>query len=394
MRTRNVLLTLLAMALILGVLYVAFRPKPVVVEVATAARGLFVAVVEQDGKTRIRNRYLVSSPLGGRVLRIALKPGDVIKAGQPVATLLPSLPPLLEARTRQELQERIGATEASLQEAAARLERAQAQADQSRRDVDRVRTLQGRGAVTAQQLEREELILRLAERDQAAMEMRRHATEHELDQAKALLRRYEQPDTTDSWSITAPVNGRVLRVIQESEAPVAAGAPLVELGDQRDLEVIADVLTSEAVEIKPGADVAIDRWGGPEPLSGRVRLVEPAAFTKISALGVEEQRVWVVIDLLSPREQWSGLGDNFRVDVRITVAKLPDAVIAPSGALFRRGDEWACFVVDSGVAQERSLGIRRRSGRLAAIAKGLDAGEQMVVFPPASLRDGMRVRMR
>ncbi|MDF2117111.1 efflux RND transporter periplasmic adaptor subunit [Roseiarcaceae bacterium H3SJ34-1] len=394
MKARNALLMLLVGALAAGVLYIAFRPKPTVVEVATVTRGSFLAIVEQDGKTRVRSRYLVSSPLGGRILRIDLKPGDMIKAGQPLAILLPSLPPLLEARTRQELQERIGASEASLQEAAARLERAQAQSDQSRRDVDRVRTLQGRGAATTQQLEREELILRLAERDRAAAEMRRHATEHELDQAKALLRRYEQPDTTESWTISAPVDGRILRVIQESEAPVAAGASLVEIGDPRDLEIIADVLTSEAVEIKAGADVVIDRWGGPGALTGRVRLVEPAAFTKISALGIEEQRVWVVIDIVSPREQWIGLGDNFRVNVRITVANLPDAIIAPSGALFRRGDEWACFAVEDGVARERPIVIRRRSGRLAAIDKGLGAGEQIVVFPPASLRDGMRVRTR
>ena len=360
-------------------------------EIGVVTRGTFRATVDEDGKTRIRNRYVVSMPLAGRLLRLDLKAGDAIKADDRIATVLPSLSPLHETRTRQELEERLGAAEATWREATVRLERANAQEAQARRDVDRVRALQQKGVATNQQLEREELLLRLAERDRAAAELRRHATEHERDQAQALLRWTSATEPMERWDIKAPVAGRALRVLQESETTLGTGAPLVEIGDPRDLEVIADVLTTRAVEIRSGATVVLDRWGGPGALEGRVRLVEPAAFTKVSALGVEEQRVWVVIDILSPRELWSGLGDNYRVDVRVVVAELPDAIIVPEGALYRRGDGWAAFVVRDGRTRETAVRILRRAGRLAAVESGLEPGQKVVMFPPTALTDGAEV---
>jgi HlyD family secretion protein len=193
--------------------------------------------------------------------------------------------------------------------------------------------------------------------------------------------------------VHAPQAGRALRVLQESEAVVAAGAPLLELGDPADLEVVVDVLTTEAVGIAPGAPVTIERWGGPVPLEGRVRLVEPGAFTRVSALGVEEQRVWVVIDLIGPRERWAALGDGYRVDARILVEAVEDAVLVPVSALFRRGAGWAVFVVQDGVAQERPVEPVRRATRNAMISAGLVAGEKVVLFPPGALRDGARVSL-
>lgn len=191
----------------------------------------------------------------------------------------------------------------------------------------------------------------------------------------------------------SPVNGRVLRVLQESETIVPSGAPLVELGDPTDLEVIVDVLTTEAVGIASGAPAAIERWGGPAPLQGRVRLVEPGAFTRVSALGLEEQRVWVVIDLVEPRESWAALGDGFRVDALITVEVMDDAVILPVSAVFRSSAGWAVFIVRDGVARERALDILRRGGRSARVGAGVAPGERVVLFPPPSaLRDGSRVR--
>jgi HlyD family secretion protein len=192
--------------------------------------------------------------------------------------------------------------------------------------------------------------------------------------------------------VRSPVNGRVLRVLQESETIVPSGAPLVELGDPTDLEVIVDVLTTEAVGIASGAPAAIERWGGPAPLQGRVRLVEPGAFTRVSALGVEEQRVWVVIDLVEPRESWAALGDGFRVDALITVEVMDDAVILPVSAMFRSSAGWAVFIVRDGVARERALDILRRGGRSARVGAGVAPGERVVLFPPSALRDGSRVR--
>jgi HlyD family secretion protein len=390
----RILVTMALVAVLGGALYWAFRPKPIVVETGTVTEGAFRATVEEDGRTRVRDRYVVSSPLAGRLLRLAVKAGDPVEANSRVATLLPSLPQLLDPRTRRELEERVGAAEATIQEADARRERAQAQLLQTQADVQRVRTLQQKGIAAVQQLEREELSLRFAERDLQAAELREHAAEHELDQARAMLRRYDQPEPGEGWEITAPVSGRILRVTQESEAAVSAGAPLAEIGDPEDLEVIVDVLTTDAVAIRPGAPVEITRWGGPQDLQGRVRLVEPSAFTKVSALGVEEQRVWVVIDITSPREVWATLGDGYRVDVRIIVEEIPKAALVPASALFRRGEGWAAFVVADGVARERPVSVSHRSSQMAAVSDGLRPGERVVVYPPSALSDGASVRER
>ncbi len=393
-RVKSALLALLLIGAVGGLVVWAYRPSPIGVEVGEVRTGTFVAVVEEDGRTRVRDRYVVSSPLAGRLRRPAVRAGDTVSAGTSLATLLPSLPPLLEARTRQELGERVGAAEAGLQEATVRLERAQAQEKQARNDVERIRSLYQKGVASIQQLEREDLALQLAERDRRAAELRRHASEHDVEQARALLRRYEEPDAVETWEIRSPVDGRVLRVHQESEAPVAAGTSLFEVGDPGDLEIIVDLLTADAVSLRPGAPVVIRGWGGPVSLAGRVRLVEPSAFTKVSALGVEEQRVWVIIDISSPRTQWETLGDAFRVEVWITTEELSDVLVAPASALFRRGDAWAAFVVKDGVARETAVDIKRRSGRSAAVSSGLSTGDTVVLFPPGKLTDGARVKIR
>ncbi len=194
--------------------------------------------------------------------------------------------------------------------------------------------------------------------------------------------------------VTAPVSGIVLNVLQESERAVTPGTPLAEIADPQDLEIVVDVLSADALEIRPGADVAIEHWGGTTPLQGRVRRVEPAAFTKISTLGVEEQRVNVLVDLTSPPELWKGLGDAFRVDARITVFRQNDAIVVPAGAVFRVGDEWSVFVVANGRAERRTVTLLRRSGRLAAIATGVESGELVVVYPGDKVSSGTRVSVR
>jgi HlyD family secretion protein len=377
-----------------AVLVWAYRPRPIAVETALVTEGLFQAVVEEDGRTRVRERYVVSAPLAGRVMRVSVRPGDAVSAGSRIAIVLPTVPSLLDPRTRKELEEKIGAAEALAEEATARLERARALVQQTEKDVQRVRTLFQRGAATNQQLEREELILRTNERDLIAAERRKHASEHELDQARAWLKRYDEPNGDQRFEITSPVAGRVLRVMQESEIVVSGGTPLVEIGDPADLEIIVDVLTTDAVRIKPGAKVAIQRWGGAEDLHGKVRLVEPGGFTKISALGVEEQRVWVVVELTTPREGWAALGHGYRVEARITTDEITNATVVPASALFRRGQAWAAFVIQEDRANERPVQVLRTSGRLAAVGSGLRPGDRVVVFPPSSLQRGNRVRTR
>lgn len=374
----------------------AVMPGQVPVEVATVTKGRFVASVDEDGKTRVRERYVVAAPLAGRLGRIRFKVGDQIQVDDAVATIMPSPAPLIDPRTRREIEERLGAAEATLERTRASVERTLAQSDQAKIDLARARTLVERGASTVQALERADLAMRVADRDQRAAEFQNHAAEHELNQTRALLARYRDgPDRLpEGWNVTAPVGGVVLKVAQESETIVQPGTPLMDIGDPRDLEIVVDVLSTDAVEIHPGAEVAIEHWGGPGELSGRVRRVEPAAFTKVSTLGVEEQRVNVLVDVLSPAERWAGLGDAYQVDARIVVFAQEDATIIPSGALFRQGDSWNVYVVKDGRARITEIKLLRRSGRFAAVAAGLTVGELVIVYPSDRVASGVRVELR
>jgi HlyD family secretion protein len=382
---------LLALALLAA--YWLLRPRPILVEVAPVTEQPFTVIVEEDGRTRVRDRFVVSAPLAGRVPRSTLRAGDVVKAGQNLATITPNVSPLLDPRMRQELGERVGAAEAALEEARALHERAKVLLARARSDLDRTKQLRAREVAPPAQLERDTFTFQAAERDFVAAELRHHAAEHALHQARAALKRSGEDEGAERFPVSSPIDGRVLKVIQESESVVSLGAPLLELGNPADLEVIVDLLTSDAARVGEGAKVALERWGGAAPLDGRVRRVEPSGFTKISALGVEEQRVWVVIDIVSPREAWTTLGDGYRVDVKITVDEMEAATVVPIGSLFRRGDAWQAFVVDRGMARLRTVKVSRRSGRLAAVAEGLRPGEAVIVYPPQALKDGSPIRM-
>lgn len=393
-----------SMAIVTGILVIAavaawaLVPGAVPVETVHVTRGRFVASVDEDGKTRVRERYVVAAPLAGRLGRIRFKVGDQIKDDDAVATITPSPAPLIDPRTRHELEERLGTAEANLERAKAVVERARAQSSQSNTDLNRTRTLAERGAATSQALEHAELAVRLADRDLRAAEFLNHAAEHELSQMRALLARYSGDgnanEPPESWMVAAPVSGVVLRVAQESETIVQPGTPLLDVGDPHDLEIVVDVLSTDAVEIHPGADVTIVHWGGQTALSGRVRRVEPAAFTKISTLGVEEQRVNVLVDITSPIEQWAKLGDAYQLDAQIVVFTQDDATIIPAGALFRRAEKWSVYVEKDGRAQIREVRVLRRSGRLAAIASGLQEGEAVIVYPSDRVASGVRVQVR
>ena len=283
----------------------AMLPKPVTVDSAMVTKGKFVATVDEDGKTRVRERYVVAAPLAGRLTRVRLKAGDAVAADEIVATILPTPAPFLDPRSRQEAEERLGAAEAARERTKAMVERARAQATQAKIELDRTRTLKEHGTSTTQALERAETASRVAERELRGAEFQDHAAEHEIEQAKAVLAQYQNEGAgkpPERWNVTAPVSGVVLSVTQESETVLQPGAPILSIGDPRDLEVVVDVLSVDAVEIHPGASVAIEHWGGPGDLAGRVRRVEPGAFTKVSTLGVEEQRVNVLIDIVSPEK--------------------------------------------------------------------------------------------
>jgi HlyD family secretion protein len=370
----------------------ALRPAPVAVELAEVARGRFEQAVRDDGKTRVRERYTVSAPLAGRIERITLKAGDAVNEGERLAVLAPVDPALLDARSVRELEARVGAAQAQVSRARAESARLGAQRDQARADAARQEKLHREGFISEAAREQSQLALRTAERALEAAGYAQQAAAHELAQARAAVARYrgggEGGATVD---ITSPVKGSVLKVIQESEGPVGIGAPLVELADARSLEAIVDVLSQESVAIRPGMPARLDIGRGVAPLAARVRRVEPSAFTKISALGVEEQRVNVVLDFAEPLDRIQTIGDGFRVDAAIITSRVEDAVKVPVGALFREGEGWAVFVADGGKAVKRPVEARQRNGAEALVEAGLRPGEQVVVYPPDSLREGSRI---
>lgn len=387
--------TLALTSLVLLTVFIAYwllKPRPILIDTAPVVSQRFTAIVEEDGRTRVRDRYTITAPLSGYVPRTTLKEGDVVKMEETVATIQPNVSPLLEPRTRQELDERMGSAQAAVEEASALKERADVHLTQARTNFDRTAQLTKKGVTTVTQLERDTFAFRAAEREAIAAERRHHVAEHTLEQARAALKRSTGPGTDENFPISSPINGRVLAVIKKSEGTVSIGTPLLEVGDPSDLEVIVDMLTTDAAQIKEGVPVILDRWGGGTALEGRVRRVEPSGFTKISALGVEEQRVWIVIDITSPRADWATLGDGYRVDVKIVVDTIENATVIPTGALFRSGDNWHVFVVDGARARLQAVEVARRSGRLAAITQGVRPGDTVVVYPPATLTDGSPVR--
>jgi HlyD family secretion protein len=372
----------------------ALRPQPVSVEVAEVTRGAFEQTVSDDGQTRVRDRFVIAAPLAGQVERIQLEVGDPVKQGQIVAELTPTAPAFLDARTQRELRERIGAAEAQVARARAETLKAQAQRDQARADRDRQIKLSEQGFLSQTALEQSELALRTSERALDAARFAEQAAAHDLAQARAALTRYQGGGPAVKWPVTSPVAGVVLKVMQKSEGPVALGAPLVEVADPRSLEAVVDVLSQEAVAVRPGMPARLELGQGVEPLAARVRLIEPAAFTKVSALGVEEQRVNVVLDFSEPLDKVQTIGDGFRVDAHIVVYREENALKVPVGALFREGAGWAAFVVDGERAHRRAVKVARRNNFEAMVEAGLEPGERVVVYPSDALKDGSRVEMR
>ncbi len=383
----------LILAAIVATLVWAMWPKPVPVEVATVGRGPLIVTVDEDGRARVEDRYLVTAPLAGTLARIELRAGDDVAAGAIVARVAPLPAPLLDPRTRTELTGRRDIARAQLRQAGSTVERARIASDFAEREVERARGLANRNAVPAAELERAQLTAEMAARDLLSARFAATVAAAEAETADRLLARVGNAGADRDVDVAAPIAGRVLRVVVESEGVVGPGTPLVELGDPSRLEIVVDVLTADAVAIVAGAPVVIDGWGG-APLAGRVRRIEPSATTRVSALGVEEQRVDVIVDLVSPRAQWQGLGDGWRVEVRIATWSADDVLAVPLGALFRAGDAWAVYVVSGGRVHRRAVELGHRNSRLAEVTAGLAAGDRVVMHPGERITDGVRVAPR
>lgn len=375
----------------------AFSPRPVEVEVAKAVVGPFQTTVEEDGKTRLRERYVVSAPLAGLLTRISLREGDPVREGQVVATLMPVLSPLLDERSLREQQARLEVAQANVQRINARIEGAKVALQQARNEAQRSEQLATQGFVSPTKLDNDRLAVLAAQKELEAANEERHVAGHEVDQARAALMAVQRPDGRGArvFELKAPVSGSVLRVTQTSEATVALGTPLIEIGDVSRIEIVAELLTTDALAARPGSPVIVDRWGGEAPLEGKVRLVEPGGFTKVSALGVEEQRVRVLIDITSPPERWRPLGDGYRVGVRIVTSSVGSALKVPVSAVFpAEGGGMAVFVFDGKRARRVPVQLVARNGSDAWVGQGVSAGTQVIVYPPPSVKEGVRVRAR
>jgi len=371
--------------LILAALVFAFLPEPVPVDVVMVTRGPLLVTVDEEGMTRIRERYIISAPLAGRLRRIDLDPGDpVVAATTVVAVIEPTDPQLLDARARAEAVARVHASEAAVSQAEAQLAEARSSFDFAENDLAKIRDAYERGASSPRERDEKEVLHRNAMESHRAARFAGDVARYELDLARSALL-FTNPQSTSGspenepgprFPIFAPISARILRVFQESVAVVTPGTPLLEIGDPTDLELVIDVLSTDAVRIRPGAETIIEHWGGDEPLTGRVRLVEPSAFTKVSALGVEEQRVNVIVDLESPVESRETLGDGYRVEGRIVIWSSNDVVRVPTSALFRNGDAWAVYVVEAGVLTLREIEVGRQNGLAAEVRAGLTADER------------------
>ncbi|MBI5385712.1 MAG: HlyD family efflux transporter periplasmic adaptor subunit [Verrucomicrobia bacterium] len=376
----------LGAALLVALIVIGFLPQPTPVETARAARGTLRATVNEEGKTRIKQRYLVSAPVGGHLRRLPFKAGAEVIAGQTVLAVIdPLSPALLDARNRALAQARRDT-------AAANLEKAREAHRFAASELRRFQKLHDEKAVSLQELEPVQWRETATAKDCAAAESALRQAEAELAEFPVRSGDRAASDQAAPVEVKALVCGRVLRLFEESTRVVAAGTPLLEIGDPADLEVVIEVLSRDGAAIAPGTKVELEQWGGGEPLQARVRLVEPAAFTKVSALGVEEQRVNVVADLVTPFEQRRNLGDNFRVEARIVVWEADQVLKVPAGALFRRGRDWAAFVIANGRSQLRRVQVGRSSGSEMQILGGLQDGEEVILYPGDRVREGQRVR--
>lgn len=384
----------LAGAAVVGLIMAGLWPAPLPVETATVDRGAVIATVNEEGVTQVRNRYVVSSPAAGQLRRIALKPGAEIIAGETVlAVLEPAGGDILDQRSRAQAEAQVRAAQSQLLRAEAQQAQAEAALELAEAEANRQRSLAERQLISTQQLDTVLNRERTVAQEARAAEFARQVAQHELEQAQAGLARGTGAGApVDSLiTLTSPVSGQVLRVMQESSRVISSGMPIMEIGDPADLEVRIEVLSRDGVAIQPGARVRLEHWGGEVPLEARVRRVEPAAFTKISALGVEEQRVNVIADLITPADDRRNLGDGYRVEAQIERARRDDVLRAPLGALFQGGEDWFTFVMQQGKLEKRSVSIGLNNGLLAEVIAGLREGEQVVLYPGDRITDGSRV---
>lgn len=401
--SRNAIMLVFASVIVLALIY-AVWPKPLVVDMVAPERGRMTVTIDEEARTRVRDAYVVSAPIAGRLMRVEVEPGDEVLGGETViANMLANPPSALDVRTREQARAGVNAAAAALRVSRADLNSALADQDLADAELARYRTLSASGSAAQRLLDQAERAKRSADARvdtaKAAISMR----EAELANARARLIEFDQSSGSSGSEavagemipLSAPISGRVLRVLQESEMTVSPGQPILEIGDtSNDLEVVSELLSTDAVQVEAGDQVIIDKWGGDEPLHGIVERVEPWGFTKFSALGVEEQRVNTIIRFADPLEDRSALGHGYRVEVQIVIWQSEDALVIPSSALFRINGGWAVFAVRNGRATQVEVNALQSNGPQTAIAGDLSARDLIIPYPASELRHGARVKQR
>jgi HlyD family secretion protein len=394
--SRNRILIILGALLFIAALAWSYRAPRIAVDVVKVRRGAVEVTTEEDGVTRVRERYVITPPVSGFMQRVTVHAGDSVHTGQTLFTLEPLPPATLDVRSRDEAQARVARARSAVQAADMNERAAALEADHAAREKARARPLSESGVISSSNYDTLRSAAARAAAELASASAATRMARFELDAAQTALRYVgaERNAGAKALTVTAPVDGVVLSVQREDEGTVTAAQPVLTIGDPHSLEIVVDVLSEDAVRIRPGMAVRLERWGGPVPLDARVRTVEPTAFTKISALGVEEQRVRVVADLASPPEDWSRLGDAYRVEARFLLWQADDALRLPHSCLFRSGADWEVFVVRSGRAERRKVAVGQRGTLYAQILSGLADGDTVILYPDDRLVDGTRIAPR
>jgi HlyD family secretion protein len=399
MQRRIILWTTLIGVLLLG-LFFAFRPQAVTIDLIELVPGDLTVTIDEEGETRVRDIFVLSAPVAGRALRIEAEAGDSVIANETViAEIEPVDPTFLDLRSATQAEAAVRAAESAKILAQAEVDQAQAELDFARAELDRARELILDNTISQRSLDDAERAYKTGKAIYATTLAALQVSSFELERVRAQLlspsEARQRHGECDCVPITSPVDGQILRILHESAGVVSAGEKLLEIGDPRDLEIVVDLLSSDAVKVVPGQQVIIEHWGGDQPLAGRVRRVEPFGFTKVSALGIEEQRVNVIIDLVGAREQWARLGHGYQAELRIVLWQGDDVIKLPLTALFRDGDnDWAVFVEEQGRARRRSVEVGRRNGLEAEIRDGLSVGQRVVAHPGDRVIDGVALRAR
>ena len=383
--------------LVIGLLIWGFWPQPVKVEIAQVKRAPLMVTIEEEGRTRVIDRYVISAPVDGIACRVDLKVGDSIEKGQVLLAISPLQSQVLDPRSRAEAKARVAAAQSALSAAKEQAQATRAAAEYARNELKRVQPLARQGVISRDALDKAETERRTSSATQRSADFAVDVAKHDLQAARTALQ-YSAATATgepaERVPVRSPVSGKILKLVRECEGVVRAGEALLEVGDPTILEVEVDVLSADAVKIKPGTRVLFERWGGEQPLEGMVRNIEPVGFTKVSALGVEEQRVLVIVDFTSPAGQWQRLGDGYRVEARFILWHEDDVLQVPASSLFRVNDDWAIFVVENGKARRRLIKLGQRNGLIAQVLEGLKEGETVINHPSDSVEEGRRIKPR